>query len=1602
MFNKDEKNTFPEIINNFQKLILDGKFNESISYIQNQKDIKRISLEYFPSFTRNSVGKELDNNHYVKMDSTDRLFFYLIMLFFSPRYAKTWKHIFNHYNYEKINGLNLLEQKKCGYMVYIYFLELIKNPKDYDYKILKDFCKANNFWIEAQSANFKEMKITKDNDKKKELIYFFADNIEKLNNEPIYGEFDKKTFIKSVTDYIDVIKNSILDEGLMHKVSAIKYGNEGDLDNAFENMKRAYEAGVSSRTIFEWASENSYLPQLKEYLNTRYKIDPSLKDVYQMINLCDLMLSIQGIEIAELKKYVISFVKRYPNPPGDKELGEFNICLSKYNKQIWGLEIYTILHKTFPGDRYIKKTNADLLIEMENQFDEAVFLYYDAFIQFKNEKKFNLKPFRKVAITCILKDRNDLTQMLLTLLDGENNKLWIRTKKNFNTLIVLGRKINEKNNKSKVNLFNEFCIAVDKGSLTGIIYSICRYDNEFLLNYDEVKEILSNYNQYELKKSLLKFFVEYDLHSELNIESILSLIKTTSFKMYEILKDINDKYRSEVYLLEPYVEKILTNRLTACYGELFPLLEAEERARIKEIVTLLMVELFGFNQLYKYKYPEFIGVLNIPEEKKKEKILELTNTCLKYYNDNPDYFIGYGQMLMKIKHWREALLNFKEANNPKFVEVFDRSDSALVSENICKLYIMAEEGRIDYNIKELSYVLKAISIVVKMDSNHVTLNKLEELFRDKNDPLIHVISSFNYALENKSIEAVREINKVKFFLGELYNSCFNMINSLLIGVENEITEDINSPQEEIASTEEYLIDDYLTTYNDDYDLDKFFALTHDSSMFLSTKDFLNFVPYLALEIENFKLSVDMYEILKLEIKDRYNVNILDELELKSLSNKSLQVIKAAVEKDNIKDFCEFVLKYIEINSIILEKNKLYIPLLHLSFEALLVTYYSSKIGVDWKISFDTAIDNILVAYKSINDSKELFENLKFTKYICTFFKLQENGYLNKIAPYNLDAFKKFVHIWRLKLSYNNIINTVDKRRVIEEIKNEILTIRESFTEIKNNKYRKKYISICDNLDLACIKERERLRKRVNLQCKLLNNMDSLGLETVLHFHVKNTGEAIANELSASIELRKGIELIESKYLNLGGLRKNKGTSFKFDYCFSEAGDYVSIITLKYIEDGEGDYYTCEIPIRIEDRINKFQRTPTYLYLTAPAGAESTYFYGREEEINDIHDNFLDLKRGDHSFFIHGLRRVGKSSLLNYVKTSLNERCYSVLCNADSGILPKTTDELIYKLFVSKIIDSFKYDYGIDLGEVSLEEFSMGSGDSMEKFDAFLRKIEENIGEKSLIILIDEFEGLLRSFNNSVENILPDLRRIALDRLRKTCFIFAGGEDIVNRTEVTVARIADSSRRIRLGFLDKAAAINLIKEPVNEYLVYTDESIESIMQYTKGHPYYIVQICLKILDKLNKEKKENTVYPLDVEFAVQEILKGSDLFINIEEIIVDPCERAIIILLGRFLKHDNDSLDIKKLIEIFKVIDTEYNLEGRFFKDYIKGSADKLVEKNILEKITEKDVASYKFTLELWRLWYKNVSGAKWKEWLEANDIQILCGIDEIEEINRII
>lgn len=273
------------------------------------------------------------------------------------------------------------------------------------------------------------------------------------------------------------------------------------------------------------------------------------------------------------------------------------------------------------------------------------------------------------------------------------------------------------------------------------------------------------------------------------------------------------------------------------------------------------------------------------------------------------------------------------------------------------------------------------------------------------------------------------------------------------------------------------------------------------------------------------------------------------------------------------------------------------------------------------------------------------------------------------------------------------------------------------------------------------------------------------------------------------------------------------------------------------------------------------------YFNRIAIKDPKYFFGRKEEIQYI----LSLLRNTQSCSIVGSRRIGKSSLINYISNPEHLQNYDLNPN-DYIFVPIDLEglgELTQSEFFTMIIGELRNKTTNNELRKQMEEILSKGNIRFLDLKSILQDITSQ--SKNVVFLFDEFE-LITINKNLDTNFFSGLRNLANNF--NVCYITASYVPLLKLTlskETLGSPFFNFFTQVNLTLMDEKDVNKLIMKPAQECGIEFNDNIVEFITTTAGrHPFFIQMLCYHIFNWLidNKSISESDFQKISNKFVFE--------------------------------------------------------------------------------------------------------------------------------------
>ncbi len=355
------------------------------------------------------------------------------------------------------------------------------------------------------------------------------------------------------------------------------------------------------------------------------------------------------------------------------------------------------------------------------------------------------------------------------------------------------------------------------------------------------------------------------------------------------------------------------------------------------------------------------------------------------------------------------------------------------------------------------------------------------------------------------------------------------------------------------------------------------------------------------------------------------------------------------------------------------------------------------------------------------------------------------------------------------------------------------------------------------------------------------------------------------------------------------------------------------------------------------------------------------FFGRQSDFEFVRAKLAGGQSGQVIVFA-GERRSGKTSILfQILGGALGEQFVPVLMDMQAMTVDSEAE------FLEKMasgIDESLVEAGYSLSPESLD-FHIGNPTRI--FERFMAQVMEALGDKSLLLLFDEYELIETKMDDGV--LRPDIITFFASQLEahpRLSFIFTGSRHLEGRNAEYWSILIGKSLYRRISFLSESDALRLITEPVEGVVVYPRGIPERMVRLSAGQPFYTQVMCQNMMDRLNEVERDR-VRQEDVDAVAQELADNPlpQMIYFWSEL--EREQQGALSLLGEALQDPNGYASAQTLLNFVQ----EQKLGLEFQLSDLERALNDLFANEVLERERAGEGQyEYRFRADLFRLWVR--------------------------------
>jgi len=488
------------------------------------------------------------------------------------------------------------------------------------------------------------------------------------------------------------------------------------------------------------------------------------------------------------------------------------------------------------------------------------------------------------------------------------------------------------------------------------------------------------------------------------------------------------------------------------------------------------------------------------------------------------------------------------------------------------------------------------------------------------------------------------------------------------------------------------------------------------------------------------------------------------------------------------------------------------------------------------------------------------------------------------------------------------------------------------------------------------RQRGRAELRPELQTRKVPQEETVGILLSIHNHGRSPADHVSVELLQPANRESTFTIVGSNVWHFETISTNQPVSTEFVIRPQRASVRLSFRIV--YDDAEVQKKSFDFA----DRLDMVEMKREFTHMTNPYHTgtpiqDQNMFYGREQEIAMLREDFV-YSTANTIIVLHGQRRSGKSSVLfRLLRTSILEPHIPIRIDMQHETLNFSIHRFL--LHIAYYIYSALTERKIP---VSMPERALFNEDPIFALDCFLDNVGAALGDRKLVILIDEFEILEEKVTKKeLDPSIFDYLRSLMQHRHFMHFMFAGTHTIKELTAGYRSVFFNIANQRQLSRLSSEAARQLITGPVQGMMEYDPYAVDKIRHLTGDQPYLIQLICHSIVRYCNTQRK-NYVTINDVNIVQDEVKVSGNMYFNWIWDWAAPHERIVLAIVAQESGEDGRYVSLSDIERTCQ----EYALPYK--RDMIVQALRKLQDGDVIEEVSREH--RFKIPVGLTRIWLR--------------------------------
>ncbi|MDN5114013.1 phosphoribosyltransferase-like protein [Aliarcobacter butzleri] len=599
----------------------------------------------------------------------------------------------------------------------------------------------------------------------------------------------------------------------------------------------------------------------------------------------------------------------------------------------------------------------------------------------------------------------------------------------------------------------------------------------------------------------------------------------------------------------------------------------------------------------------------------------------------------------------------------------------------------------------------------------------------------------------------------------------------------------------------------------------------------------------------------------------------------------------------------------------------------------------------------------------------------FNSYRGKYFKLLKGSNEKIIKPF-LDEtiYNEIEHIFKEIETYINNQDLQFYNELIKKLEKYIDTLIEIDSEY-NNLFLLTPLNQLTNLiknDFKLNHPEAKISKLIISSTGKRYPLSDKNINIDLLIKLSNKEDGIAYDTSIEIVDQNILELVKTKQY-IGNIYGQKTVIVKFNAIIKNINKRLKVrVNIKWKDFTQKEYEDSkELTFYAQKAIDwdEFESKECY---SREAIENEDELIGRKDILDELF-NGIDKNKNIKSYYIHGQKRTGKTSIAKVLKERFSKNKEKILVlyieggeYVDGEDFRNTVNNLGKKICKQILKSNQK------LSHLYIPNFN----GSLQPLVDFLDDVTDILSDIKVVFMLDEFDEISSNLykRNEIGNAFFLTIR-SISNKPDYSFILIGGEKINFIISIQGEQL-NKFKSHRVDYFDKehwSEFKDLVKKPVEKYLDITDQAINLLYEETAGNPFFTNVICETMM-KIAIFKKDSFITDTEMIEAISKSVEAAE-----PQIFSHFWEDGI--------KEDNDKeeeISYKRRKILLTLSELEKN-NISITKDVI---SDKLIEeiseleiKNIINEFIDRTIlidndGIYSFRINFFKHWLLNGGSSK--------------------------